>query len=162
MSTRRRSTSRLAFSRFPALVLGATLLTSLACASGGAVASSRNAQLLAPPKDPCVLAREDAALDPRLDVEKVPAPVAMKPAPIRQPVPRSVMGRNRRSVIRVEVMVDTLGKPDMTTFNVIESSHEWFTTGARRAIAKWTFTPAERNGCKVARYYQFSARSGVN
>lgn len=142
------------------LLAAAALLTAVACASGTKTVAGRNAQLLAPPSDACELARQDAALDPRLDVEKVPAPLAMNPAPIRQPVPRSVLGRNRRSVIRVEVMVDTLGQPDMTTFNVIESSHEWFTTGARRAIAKWKFSPAERNGCKVGRYYQFSASSG--
>jgi outer membrane biosynthesis protein TonB len=106
-----------------------------------------------------VLAREEAAADPRLDVEKVPAPVAMTPAPIRRPVPRTALRRDGSSVIRVEVLVDTLGKPDMTTFKVIESSNAWFTTGARNAIAKWTFTPAERDGCKVARFYQFSASS---
>jgi outer membrane biosynthesis protein TonB len=83
----------------------------------------------------------------------------MVPAPIRPRVPRSALRRDGSSVIRVEVLVDTLGKPDMTTFNVIESSNAWFTTGAKAAIAKWTFEPAERDGCKVARYYQFSASS---
>jgi hypothetical protein len=56
-------------------------------------------------------------------------------------------------------MVDTLGKPDMSTFNVIESTSAWLTTGARNAIAAWTFEPALRNGCKVPRFYQFSANS---
>lgn len=129
------------------------------CASGAKPAAGTNARLLAPPADRCVLAREEAATDPRLDVEKVPAPIAMTPAPIRRPVPRTALRRDGSSVIRVEVLVDTLGKPDMTTFKVLESSNAWFTTGARNAIAKWSFTPAERDGCKVARYYQFSASS---
>ncbi len=139
--------------------LGAPLLLALAaaCASGGP--KTRDAQLITTSADKCVLAREDAALDPRLDVEKVPAPIEMKPAPIRTPVPRSALRRDGSSVIRVEVLVDTLGKPDMSTFTVLESSNAWFTTGVRNAIAKWTFTPAERDGCKVARYYRFSASS---
>ena len=141
----------------------APLLVVLAAASLAACASqggrTKNAQLLAPVKDSCVLAREDAALDPRLEVERVPTPLKMEPRPIRQPVPRNVLRRDGSSVIRVEVMVDTLGKPDMATFNVLESSNAWFTTGAKAAIAKWTFEPALRNGCKVARYYLFSASS---
>ena len=117
------------------------------------------AQLIVPPKDSCVTAREDAKLDPRLEVERVPTPLAMTPRPIRQPVPRNVLRRDGSSVIRVEVLVDTLGKPDMTTFMVLESSNAWFANGAKAAIAKWTFNPALRNGCKVSRYYQFSASS---
>ncbi|MDH5234359.1 MAG: hypothetical protein OEW77_05315 [Gemmatimonadota bacterium] len=136
-------------------VAGAILAA--ACAPSGP--KTKNAQLLAAPMDSCVLARDEAALDPRLEVDKVPAPVKMDPAPIRRPVPRGVLNRNGSSVVRVEVLVDTLGKPDMTTFAVLEASNAWFVTGARNAIAKWTFTPAERYGCKVPRYYVFAASS---
>ena len=83
----------------------------------------------------------------------------MQPPPIRTPVPRSAVRRDGSSTLKVEVLVDTLGKPDMTTFSVIESTSAWLTTGARNAIAQWTFEPALRNGCKVPRYYQFSATS---
>lgn len=120
---------------------------------------TRNAQMLAPPADSCVLAREDAAANPRLDVERVPTPVRMQPPPIRTPVPRTALRRDGSSALRVEVLVDTLGKPVMSTFSVIESTSAWLTDGARRAIAQWTFEPALRNGCKVPRYYQFSASS---
>lgn len=130
-----------------------------ACAAAPKHPATTNAQLLAPPADPCVLAREDARLDPRLDVERVPTPVKMDPAPIRRPVPRTALSRDGSSVIKVEVLVDTLGKPDMATFAVIESSNVWFTNGVKAAIAKWTFEPAYRNGCKVARFYQFAASS---
>jgi hypothetical protein len=147
-------THRLAAS--PLLLVAAAAFLAACAAQGGRV---KNAQLLAPPKDSCVLAREDAALDPRLEVERVPTPLKMEPRPIRQPVPRNVLRRDGSSVIRVEVLVDTLGKPDMATFNVLETSNAWFTTGAKAAIAKWTFQPALRNGCRVARYYQFSASS---
>lgn len=135
------------------------LALAVACATSTKGPRSSNAQLLAPPADGCVLARQDAALDPRLDVERVAAPVAMVPPLIRSPVPRSALRRDGSSAISVEVLVDTLGRPDMTTFAVLESSNVWFTTGAKAAIAKWTFEPAIRNGCKVARYYRIGVSS---
>jgi len=85
--------------------------------------------------------------------------VRMVPPPIRRPVPRTAVRRDGSSVLKVEVLVDTLGKPDMTTFRAIESTSPWLTTGARNAIAQWTFEPALLNGCKVPRYYQFAASS---
>lgn len=138
--------------------LCAALLVASACAS---VSNPKvqDAQLLVPPKDVCELAREDAALDPRLEVERVPTPLKMDPPPVRAPVPRSALRRDGSSSLKVEVLVDTLGKADMTTFTVIESTSAWLTTGIRRAIARWTFEPALRSGCKVPRYYQFSASS---
>lgn len=145
---------RIALKSFVAL---AVVALAAACAPKQPVA--RNAQVLAPPADSCVIARENAALDPRLEVEKVPTPIAMTPPPIRTPVPRTALRRDGSSSLKVEVLVDTLGKPDMTTFTVIESTSAWLTTGARTAISRWTFTPAELNGCKVARYYQFVASS---
>ncbi len=140
------------------LVAVAVVALTAACASSSQP-KVRNAELLAPPADSCVLAREDAAANPRLDVERVPTPIQMVPPPIRTPVPRTATRRDGSSTLKVEVLVDTLGKPDMSTFAVIESTSAWLTTGARNAIARWTFEPALRNGCKVPRYYQFSASS---
>jgi outer membrane biosynthesis protein TonB len=120
---------------------------------------TRNAQMLAAPTDSCVIARENAAANPRLEVERVPTPVAMNPAPIRRNPPRGALRPDGSSVLRVEVLVDTLGKPDMTTFTVLESTSAWLTTGVRQAITRWTFEPALLYGCKVPRYYQFSASS---
>ena len=137
----------------------AAVVTLSACAATAREPETRNAQVLAPPADSCVLAREDAAANPRLDVERVPTPVRMQPPPIRTPVPRTALRRDGSSSLKVEVLVDTLGKPDMSTFSVIESTSAWLTTGARNAIAQWTFEPALRNGCKVPRYYQFVATS---
>lgn len=138
------------------LLLAAVLLA--ACATKAPVATSP--QLLAPPADPCVLAREDAALDPRLDVERVPSPVKMDPAPIKTPVPRTVLRASRGTEIRAEVMVDTLGKPDMATFAMLATPNVWYTNNLKAAITKWTFEPALRNGCKVPRYYQFIVNIG--
>lgn len=152
--------------RRPAATLArgsAALLVALfvaACASAGAKPASSDAQLLAPPKDPCELAREDAAANPRLDVERVPTPTAMDPAPIKRPVPRDVIRRSKGTEIRAEVLVDTLGMPDMTTFAMLATPHAWYTTNLKAAMTKWTFEPALRNGCKVPRYYQFIVNIG--
>jgi outer membrane biosynthesis protein TonB len=142
----------------PLVAIAAALFVA-ACASASGGRGDRDAQLIAPPADSCILAREDAAADPRLEVDRVPTPIAMTPPPIRTPVPRTALRRDGSSSLKVEVLVDTLGKPVMTTFTVIESTSAWLTTGAKNAIAKWTFEPALRNGCKVPRYYQFSASS---
>ncbi len=142
-----------------AIALAAVGIATAGCAGGSAQPQARNAQMIAPVTDACVLAREEAAANPRLDVDKVPTPVRMQPPPIRTPVPRSALRRDGSSTLRVEVLVDTLGKPDMSTFTVLESTSAWLTNGVRSAIAQWTFEPAERSGCKVARYYLFSATS---
>ncbi len=137
--------------------VAATALAALlaACASAGPTPATSDAQLLAPPKDSCQLAREDAVANPRLDVERVPAPVAMKPAPIKSPVPRTVLRASKGTEIRAEVLVDTLGKPDMATFTMLATPHAWYATNLKAAVAQWSFEPALRNGCKVPRYYQF-------
>lgn len=145
--------------RFIGCLSALALVALTAACAGTAQPTTRNAQILAPPADSCVLAREDAAADPRLEVERVPTPLQMVPPPIRRPVPRSAVRRDGSSSLKVEVLVDTLGKPDMSTFNVIESTSAWLTTGARNAISRWTFEPALRNGCKVPRFYQFTATS---
>lgn len=141
------------------LIAGLVAFAAGACAGAAKGPVVRNAELLAPPKDSCELAREDAALDPYLEVERVPTPIKMDPPPIRTPVPRTALRRDGSSSLKVEVMVDTLGKPDMDTFKMVESTSGWLTYGARQAISKWTFEPALRNGCKVPRMYQFSASS---
>lgn len=130
-----------------------------ACAPKQPVATSPH--LLAPPADPCVLARDDAAQNPRLDVERVPAPLKMDPAPIKTPVPRAVLRASRGTSIKAEVMVDTLGKPDMATFTMLETPHTYYATNLKAAVAEWNFEPAMRDGCRVPRYYQFVVNIGA-
>lgn len=126
-----------------------------ACASAPRPPAATDARLLAPPADSCILAREDAAADPRLDVERVPTPRAMTPPAIRTPVPRTVLRASRGTAIRAEVLVDTLGRPEMATFRVLETPHAWYATNLKAAMAQWAFEPALRNGCRVPRYYLF-------
>ena len=52
------------------------------------------------------------------------------------------------------LLVDTLGKADMSTFTVLKASNAWFGAQAKKAVPKWSFTPAVKTGCKVPRYYK--------
>jgi hypothetical protein len=94
---------------------------------------------------------------PELDVEKVPEPVAYNPAPIPKKIPPGVVPKNKTAEVRIKVMVDTLGKADMATFTVVRSTHVWLTRNVRAAVAKWKFRPAEIDGCKVPRLFNWSA-----
>ena len=102
----------------------------------------------------CVEARRRAALQADLEVDRLPAPVAMKPAPFER-MPESALRRNGSAEIKVDVIVDTLGRADMKTFKVVKVSNKWFTENLRGVIGKWTFTPALLAGCKVPRVYHF-------
>ncbi len=104
----------------------------------------------------CVEARARAAANPSLDVERLPAPVAMKPAPFAG-YPKSALRKDGSATVKVDVVIDTLGRADMSTFKVVEVSHPWFERNVRGVIGKWTFTPAQLAGCKVARVYHFMA-----
>ena len=103
----------------------------------------------------CPEARRLAAEKPDLDVDRIPEPIAKKP-PVLAKVPPGVVGA-KGAVIKADVIIDTLGRADMKTFRIVESSHPWLSANVRTNIAKWKYTPAELAGCKVARVYHFSA-----
>lgn len=102
----------------------------------------------------CDEARRRASLQPDLEVERIPAPVAMKPAPFQR-VPESALRKDGSAEIKIDVVIDTLGRADMKTFKVVKVSNRWFVENVRGVIGKWTFTPALLAGCKVPRVYHF-------
>lgn len=115
------------------------------------------------PGDGCATILAEHAADPaKQPVDRVAEPVRMTPAFIRRPIPQSVLRatHGKRIEVAVSVVVDTLGKPDMRTWKVVKSTHPWFGTNAKASVAKWTFTPAEIKGCKVARPWTFTAKAG--
>lgn len=104
----------------------------------------------------CAEAERRLAADPDMTVDKVPAPLAMKPAPF-QKVPPGAWNRDGSAVIKVEVMVDTTGRADMRTFKPVEVSHAWFTQNLKTVMPGWRFSPATVAGCKVRRVYRLNA-----
>ncbi len=47
-------------------------------------------------------------------------------------------------VVRLRVVVDTTGRPRMSTLDVHESSHELLTNAVKHTIPRWRFSPARR------------------
>jgi hypothetical protein len=104
----------------------------------------------------CVEARRRAAERPDLDVDRLPSPKAMKPAAL-QKVPTSALRKDGSAEVKVDVLVDTLGRADMKSFKVVTASHPWLAENVKGVIGKWRFSPAELAGCKVTRLYHFMA-----
>ncbi len=104
----------------------------------------------------CDEARRRLAERPEMTVDRVPEPLAMRPAPF-QKVPASAWNKDGSATIKVEVVIDTLGRAEMSTFKAVQVSNPWFTTNLRSVLPLWRFTPASLAGCKVRRVYRFSA-----
>jgi hypothetical protein len=108
----------------------------------------------------CVEARRRATADPSLDVDSVPRPVSQRPRPFAG-MPAAVKSQidARGATVKVDVIVDTLGRADMKTFKVVSTTHPWLADNLRASLPTWTFRAARLAGCKVARVYHFSATS---
>jgi hypothetical protein len=111
--------------------------------------------------DLCYLVVREAVAKPDLDVDRVPTPVKQDPPPFKPPYPRGVFGKGGTMEIAIEVMVDTLGKADMSTFKVVKTSHPWFATKLKTAVSKWAFEPAIKAGCRVPRVYKLGISAGT-
>ena len=131
------------------------LLLAGACAHNGA-ASDHGVHLAgasgAVARGDCVEARRRAAARPDLDVDRLPAPRAMKP-----PLRPTALRKDGSAELKVDVIIDTLGRADMRTFRVVRASHQALADQARDVVAKWRFTPAVLAGCKVPRVYHLMA-----
>ena len=104
----------------------------------------------------CPEARRRAAEKPDLDVDRLPSPIAMSPKPL-QKVPANALRKDGSADVKVDVIIDTLGRADMKTFKVVSASHPWLANNVKTVIPKWRFAPAELAGCKVPRVYHFMA-----
>ena len=106
----------------------------------------------------CPEARKRAAAKPDLEVDRLPSPIRKRPAAFQQMPPnvRSEVDR-KGAVVKVDVVVDTLGRADMRTFKVVDVSNPWFADNLRSVMATWRFAPAQLAGCKVRRVYKFAA-----
>lgn len=148
------------------------LACSLAALVLGACASNSDPDLvpdqpvrIAPPlaavkRGDCPEALRRAAAHADLAVDRLPTPRALMPAPLPgKSMPEAVRAAMYNAV-KITVLVDTLGRPDMRTFAVVRSTHPWLATSVKSAVAKWKFEPAELAGCKVPRQFEWGATSG--
>lgn len=106
----------------------------------------------------CLSARKRAAEKPDLDVDRLPVPIRQRPAAFRT-MPASVRSQvdKKGAVVKIEVVIDTLGRADMRTFKVVEATDAWFADNLRTILPDWRFSSARLAGCKVRRVYKFSA-----
>lgn len=156
-------------SRAPARLLVCTLAT-LALA---ACASNRGPDLvpdepvrIAPPDKPvqqgdCPEALRRTAADPAAHVDRLPTPRALVPAPLPSASMPDDVRRAKYNAVKITVLIDTLGRPDMRTFKVVRTTHPWLATSVKSAVGKWKFEPAQLAGCKVPRQFEWGATSGT-
>ena len=143
------------------------LLLAAACASnahrGDLTPETEVGARLAPAETPvapgdCAEAMRRAAAKPDLAVDVIPAPVVAKPAALQR-VPKTALRKDGSAEIKVDVLIDTLGKADMKTFTIVAASSPWLATNVKGVIGKWKFSPAQLAGCKIPRVYHFMASS---
>ncbi len=149
-----------------AVVISAMLLAGCASANtgDGELIPDEPVRMAAPEKavkyGDCAEALRRADAQPDLNVDRLPSPRAMVPAPIPiKSMPADVRAA-RYNEVRVTVLIDTLGRADMKTFRVVKTTHPWLTSSVRNAVAKWSFAPAELAGCKVPRIFKWGATAG--
>jgi hypothetical protein len=116
---------------------------------------------IAPPEQPvaagdCAEALRRAVAKPDLAVDRIPAPVVAKP-PALQKLQRKALRPDGSAEVKVDVVIDTLGKADMRTFTLVAASSSLLVDNVKSVIGKWTFSPAELAGCKVPRVFHFMA-----
>jgi hypothetical protein len=109
----------------------------------------------------CPEALRRATADVDLPVDRLPAPRAYVPAPLPGKTMPPEVRTAKYNAVKITVIVDTLGRPDMKTFAVVRSTHPWLAASVKSAVAKWKFTPAEVAGCRVPRQFEWGATSGT-
>lgn len=68
--------------------------------------------------------------------------------------PSMLESARTEGMVLAQFVVDTLGRADMGTFTVLESSNDLFSASVRAAIRQWRFFPAEAGGRKVKQIVQ--------
>ena len=94
--------------------------------------------------------------------DDVSKPAAMIRGGTRPPrYPDRMRSTGRAGVARVKFVVDSEGRPIMSTFEVVESDDQSFSQAVRESVAQSRFAPAERDGVAVAQVFDFAVDFGV-
>ncbi|MEO8620674.1 MAG: hypothetical protein ABI625_06400 [bacterium] len=108
----------------------------------------------------CPEAVRRALAKPDIEVDRLATPRASVPSAVSGKTMPTAVRRASYNEVRVSVVVDTLGKAEMSTFKVIKTTHPWLASSFKTAVAKWTFDPAQLAGCKVPRLWLGAITSG--
>lgn len=102
--------------------------------------------------------RADERVD--LAVDRLPSPRALVPSPLPGKSMPAEVRMAKYNAVKITVLVDTLGRADMRTFQVVRTTHPWLASSVKSAVAKWKFQPAQLAGCRVPRQFEWGATSG--
>ncbi len=108
----------------------------------------------------CPEAVRRAMAKPEIAVDRLATPKANMGTALQDRAMPAAVRRAKYNDVRVTVVIDTLGKPAMSTFTVVKTTHPWLATKFKSSIAKWTFEPAQLAGCKVPRLWLGVLTSG--
>lgn len=101
-------------------------------------------------------AMRDARLAPDVTHE-----AKMLPGQAPPRYPDRARSRGEEGVVRAVVVVDTAGRPDMSTFLLLESPDAEFSEAVRDAAQGWRFSPADLDGRRVAQVKRISVDFGL-
>jgi protein TonB len=85
---------------------------------------------------------------------QVEKPAAANPSNQPPAYPNQLRAANIEGQVVAKFVVDTTGRADMRTFEVIKSDHEAFTAAVRNSLPNMRFFPAEVGGKKVKQLVQ--------
>ncbi len=85
---------------------------------------------------------------------QVEKPAAMAAGTANMVYPEMLRSAQVEGTVMASFVVDTTGRADMSTFKVIRSDHELFTTAVRNALPRIRYLPAETGGRKVKQLVQ--------
>jgi periplasmic protein TonB len=85
---------------------------------------------------------------------QVEKPAAANPSNQPPTYPNQLRAANIEGQVVAKFVVDTTGRADMKTFEIIKSDHDAFTAAVRNALPNMRFFPAEVGGRKVKQLVQ--------
>lgn len=109
----------------------------------------------------CAEALRRASLKSDLFVDRVPTPKSDVSAALRSRTMPTAVRRAKYNEVLVSVVVDTLGRPDMKSWTVVQTSHPWLAETLKTTVTKTRFDPALLAGCKVPRVWVGTFKSGT-
>ncbi|HEY0970548.1 MAG TPA: TonB family protein [Gemmatimonadales bacterium] len=116
--------------------------------TGKGVAGGKADGVIGAPPSPIV---DDNQTYFEFQVEK---PVAQIPGRGSPTYPSMLQSQGVKGQVIAQFVVDTTGRVEVSTFKVLESSHDLFTAAVKRALPDMRFVPAEVGGRKVKQLVQ--------
>jgi protein TonB len=84
-----------------------------------------------------------------MTVEQVDRAAALLPGSGRPVYPEALRSAGAAGEVLVQVVIDTVGRAEMATLEIVSSTHDRFSESVTRALSKARFAPAEFGGRKV-------------